>query len=205
MHPAALHPATRPVLFLATAAATLALSVDAALAAGDAASHLSNGLELAREGIARTARWIEAGYARRPAVVIGLGAALALPVLVLIGLWVHRKHSHVESRVPLADPIGPQAVRIEIDGAPPVVLPRGRDLLQIGRHEDNDICIPDATVSRYHAVIERSGDSGFVITDISSPDGSGLLINGARRLRAPLAAGDTVELGRARLRLAAAM
>jgi pSer/pThr/pTyr-binding forkhead associated (FHA) protein len=73
-------------------------------------------------------------------------------------------------------------------------------LIRIGRHEDNDIRLPDWSVHRHHAVIERTPDQAFVIADVSGKDGSGLRVNGERTARARLADGDVIELGRAKLR-----
>ena|SRR2546423_14432355 len=55
-------------------------------------------------------------------------------------------------------------------------------------------------VARHHAVIERTRDEEFVITDLSGKDGNGVRINGARLPRARLADGDVIELGRTRLK-----
>ena len=198
-----MHPAIRSFMLMTGAALAIAAACPA-YAAGDTGAQLLGALESYRDALVRAARWIEAGYARSPAVVIGLGATFLLPVLVVLGRWVHRQQHATAPSVQASELIGPPQL-IEIEGAVPIELPRGRHLLQIGRHRDNDICIPDDTVSRYHAVIERSGDNHLVITDVSSPDGGGLLVNGERCLRAPIAAGDTVELGRAKLRFAAAM
>ena len=41
----------------------------------------------------------------------------------------------------------------------------------IGRHVSNDIVIPDPTVSRYHAVLRRSGLI-FTVEDLDSTQGS---------------------------------
>ncbi len=79
-------------------------------------------------------------------------------------------------------------------------LPLDRRLIRIGRHQDNDVRLPDTTVHRYHAVIERTAEEEFVITDLSGKDGNGVRVNGARQSRAQLADGDVIELGRTRLK-----
>lgn len=63
---------------------------------------------------------------------------------------------------------------------------------RIGRALDNDIVVPDASVSRHHASIEcRNG--GFVLRDLESQNGTWL---GDRRvIEAPLGGGDTLRLG----------
>lgn len=68
-----------------------------------------------------------------------------------------------------------------------------RDKFVIGRHSENDLCISDASLSRWHAQIERSGDS-FIISDLDSSNGTTL--NGAA-LNEPVALekGDRFNLG----------
>lgn len=201
-----MHPAARASLLLV--ATTMVTASAPSWAAGDAAGQiveitdLDSTLDVAHDALARLQRWVVAGYSTRPAVMLGLGGAFVLPVLVLAGFLLYRRQSNVEIKAE-ALPLGLHAARIEIEGAPAISWPGSRQLLQIGRQDDNDICIKDETVSRYHAVIEHTGDSGFTITDVSSPDGFGLRINGERMLRAVLSDGDTVELGRARMRIAA--
>jgi len=153
------------------------------------------------------ALWAEAGYKRKPAVMIGLVGLVTLPVIALIGLIVHRMLARPAPIVSgLAAPIEdlPRFAWLELDerSAHPVEI--RRELMQIGRESDNDVCLSDSTVHRYHAVIERSGDLGFVITDVSGPQGNGMRINGAPAWRARLEHGDVVELGKARLKFATA-
>jgi pSer/pThr/pTyr-binding forkhead associated (FHA) protein len=79
-------------------------------------------------------------------------------------------------------------------------LPLAGQVTRIGRHPDNDIRLPDSSVHRYHAVIERTSDEEFVITDLSGKEGNGVKINGQRLERAHLVDGDVIELGRTRLK-----
>jgi hypothetical protein len=79
-------------------------------------------------------------------------------------------------------------------------LPLAGQTIRIGRHQDNDIRLPDTSVHRYHAVIEQTADEEFVITDVSGTDGNGVRVNGERLARAQLADGDIIELGRTRLK-----
>ncbi|MBT3389591.1 MAG: FHA domain-containing protein, partial [Chloroflexi bacterium] len=68
-----------------------------------------------------------------------------------------------------------------------------KNLLTLGRAEDNDIVIDDAEVSRYHARLTWQGDK-WVIEDLGSSNGT--YING-QRISAPtiLAAGSQLRLG----------
>jgi pimeloyl-ACP methyl ester carboxylesterase len=66
----------------------------------------------------------------------------------------------------------------------------------IGRGEDNDVSIPDESVSQRHALIERRG-SAFVIRDTQSRNGVWL---GKHRVEEhALKTGDVLSLGRAKL------
>jgi uncharacterized RDD family membrane protein YckC len=74
------------------------------------------------------------------------------------------------------------------------VLPR--TLLSIGRDPSNDIVLPDAMVSRRHAVIELRGGQYF-LRDCNSSNGS--LVNGDKVSERGLRDGDLVAIGSARL------
>jgi uncharacterized RDD family membrane protein YckC len=71
-----------------------------------------------------------------------------------------------------------------------------RTLLSIGRDPSNDVVLPDAMVSRRHAVIEYRG-SQYFLRDCNSSNGS--LINGDRVSERGLRDGDLVAIGTARL------
>jgi uncharacterized RDD family membrane protein YckC len=75
-----------------------------------------------------------------------------------------------------------------------ILLPRS--LLSIGRDPTNDLVLPDAMVSRRHAVIEYRG-SQFYLRDCNSSNGS--LVNGDRISERNLRDGDLVAIGTARL------
>jgi uncharacterized RDD family membrane protein YckC len=75
-------------------------------------------------------------------------------------------------------------------------IPLARALLSIGRDPSNDVVLPDAMVSRRHAVIEYRG-SQYVIRDCNSSNGS--LVNGDKVSEKSLRDGDLVAIGTARL------
>ncbi len=75
-----------------------------------------------------------------------------------------------------------------------ILLPR--TLLSIGRDPSNDLVLPDAMVSRRHAVVEWRG-SQFFLRDCNSSNGS--LVNGDRVSEKGLRDGDLVAIGTARL------
>jgi FHA domain len=68
-----------------------------------------------------------------------------------------------------------------------------RKTFVIGRHSDNDLCIPNAKLSRQHSEIE-SFDDTFTVTDLDSSNGT--FLNG-EDLRDPttLQNGDELDLG----------
>ncbi len=64
--------------------------------------------------------------------------------------------------------------------------------LRIGRGSDNDIVLPDPSVSRYHASVRLEGET-FWIVDLGSTNG--VLLNGERVSQAPISTGDTLRIG----------
>lgn len=76
----------------------------------------------------------------------------------------------------------------------PLQFPRGSgDQFSIGRDASCDLAIPDMTVSRRHAQLERTRD-GWLITDLESTNGT--RVNGWRvRGKVPVRAGDVVSFG----------
>ena len=81
---------------------------------------------------------------------------------------------------------------------PTLVLPDGhafalvRASVTIGRLPECDVVVDDAGASRQHAQIRRT-DSGFVITDLGSTNGT--LVNGRRAKEQELLDGDTITIG----------
>jgi uncharacterized RDD family membrane protein YckC len=71
-----------------------------------------------------------------------------------------------------------------------------RTILSIGRDPSNDVVLPDAMVSRRHAVVEWRG-SQYYIRDCNSSNGS--LVNGDRVSERTLRDGDLVAIGTARM------
>lgn len=176
--------------------------------------------------------WVAASYARAPALVLGLAALLLVPPLALIGLWARGREADVTAEISEAQtrvqrvrrttstaeprdgvrtghiPLRPLEAWVEVVGevvsdAPDQRYSLARTLLRIGRETDNDICLQDITVHRYHAAIHRTEDAEFVITDLSSAGGNGVVVNGRAVAEARLASGDMIELGNARLKFSA--
>jgi pSer/pThr/pTyr-binding forkhead associated (FHA) protein len=66
------------------------------------------------------------------------------------------------------------------------------DRYTIGRTEDNDICVPDGTISTLHAEIIKDGD-GFLARDNNSTNGT--RINGIKITEQRLCNSDILQVG----------
>ncbi len=225
-----MRPPWSPMLALGTAIAVLqaygaaaAGSAEPAGATTDAASFasaaLATALDAGDQAWGQVRYWVGEGYQRAPALMLGLSVLLAVPPLALAGLFVSsRKRRSPETTQLIArssrggahQPMTttrqpeisawPTEAWVEVEGLPGKRYVIGRTLVRIGREEDNDICLSDSTVHRYHAVIRRTTDGDVVVTDLSGEEGNGVLVNGARIAEARLTQGDAIHLGVARLR-----
>src|SRR5262245_57869648 len=144
---------------------------------------------------------LAAGYARAPALLIALCAFIVLPVAALVSLLIQwmvggrrRRAAIRAAQLRAADAeaivdmpaagemhLWSEEAWLTVDGPGPGTLPLDSRRIRIGRDQDNDLRLADATVHRYHAVIERTPEAAFVIVDISGKDGNGVLINGERK------------------------
>lgn len=159
--------------------------------------------------------WLVESYERAPALVLGLVALLVVPPLALAGRAARWRVDHgpnvtrilrrrsdkaTADAVPQTErgPVWPAHAWLAIDGdARRYQI--GRSIVRIGREPDNDICIEDRTVHRYHAAVHRTEDAEYVISDLSSAEGNGVLINERQVAEAKLSNGDVIELGAVRL------
>jgi hypothetical protein len=159
--------------------------------------------------------WLGDTYARAPALVLVLAVLIALPPLAMAGLLLRRQGRSPDSTVRISRPSRRQAAAprnvkvrtelstwpteawIEVAGRRHVI---GRAMLRIGREADNDICLQEKTVHRYHAVIRRTTDGDVVITDLSGVEGNGVLINGTRVGEGRLKKGDIVGIGEVKMK-----
>jgi hypothetical protein len=169
--------------------------------------------------------WMVASYERAPALLFGLAALLVVPPLVMTGLVLKRRDANagagdvtqMQTRMVTKTrskpgrrqgvtegPRWPAEAWIEIEGADDGARHGvGRTVVRIGREGDNDICLSEMTVHRYHAAVHRTDDAEFVITDLSSAGGNGVKVNGNAIAEVRLEDGDLIELGLARLKFIA--
>jgi hypothetical protein len=164
--------------------------------------------------------WALDHYATTPALMVGLIAVLALPPLALASGLITRltmprrtptlgylgQHPGQPSTAPdhPSNMAWPReawlTVQTRVDPSGPPPLHRmPRELLSIGRGDDNDVVLDEPTVHRYHALIQRTPDALFLIKDIAGPDGNGVSVNDERVTEAHLLDGDRIALGTALL------
>lgn len=156
--------------------------------------------------LSQVTEWVREGYRKNPAVMLGLLAVVVLPVLAPIGLLLRRRSQADSLPANLAEPlvVPPRTLWIEIEGVANSRRHLDHRLMRIGRQDDNDLCIDDQTVHRYHAVIYSSPDEGLMIADLSGPEGNGIKVNGERIAQALLKPGDRLDVGRVPLRIGGA-
>ena len=154
------------------------------------------------------------GFDAAPALMVGLVLATCLPVLGALA-----KVSRPLTRSPnatlryrpgradgfdaavSADPRIPRRQPfLEIENGRGMRCAILRDMLRIGREEDNDIRISSRYVHRYHAAIHREDLDDWHITDLTGVESNGLIVNGKRCCGARLNDGDLIQLGPGRLR-----
>ncbi len=162
--------------------------------------------------------WLGDTFDRAPALIMVLAVLVALPPLALAGLMMRRQRRSPDSTVLLSrsSTRGVSALRsgitarTEVSAWPTEAWVElagsgqrhviGRAMLRIGREADNDICLSEKTVHRYHAVVRRTTDGEVVVTDLSGADGNGVLINGTRVGEGRLTKGDVIGIGEVKLR-----
>ena len=154
--------------------------------------------------------WILERYPQAPALVLGVAAALALPLIAMLGLVLQVLIGRAVRRpVVVAEPAVKtiparswgKSGQIEVVGLrSPAKFAFAHDLVRIGRADDNDIRLAHNTVHRYHAVVEKTPDMLFTIVDLSGGDGNGVRVRGVPVTQARLADGDEFEVGKVSMR-----
>jgi adenylate cyclase len=72
-------------------------------------------------------------------------------------------------------------------------VPLEGEEVRLGRGSDNDVVLPDFSVSRRHAALRREGERGWFVHDLNSTNG--VQVNGVTVRKAPLTSGDRVKIG----------
>lgn len=173
-----------------------ALAVDVVGAAFRLGGHLGDTLRMGQE--------------RTPAVIVGLGAIVVVPIIALV-MSAGRRVRHVAERRAshvLQNRQVREATRlprtanawIDVDGPRRSSLRIAGELVRIGRDEESDLRLDDPNVHQHHALIQRTPDAEFMVFDVSGERGNGLTVNGRRLARARLRDGDTITLGSTRVR-----
>ena len=72
------------------------------------------------------------------------------------------------------------------------VAPLRTSPFTVGREDGNELCIPEAAVSRQHARLEQRGPRWWIV-DLKSTNG--VTVNGARVQEAPLSSHDVLRIG----------
>lgn len=169
------------------------------------------------EAWGRLMAWWQDSYRHAPVLMVGIAAMFVVPLLAVAGVAVRRSRqtraipSGDEPAIPDLGDVPTRSARadgltwpvdawIEIEGDSRSRMPVVREVLRIGREDDNDLVVPAETVHRYHAVVHRTEDADIVIIDTSGNDGNGVAVNGRRASRQRLKDGDVIEIGKARLR-----
>jgi ABC transport system ATP-binding/permease protein len=75
---------------------------------------------------------------------------------------------------------------------PSAIMRLPTQVLRIGRAADNEVVVPDLSVSRYHAELRKS-IRGYEIVDLNSHNGS--YVNGQRVTSAPVTEADIIGIG----------
>lgn len=194
-----------------------ALLGTAYLVAADAASTesiLTTTLDVAKFAATNLSTLIERGYNAAPALMLGLAAALSIPLLATAAsITRHSQRSRDATRryrgrhdAAINEKISGEAIGVsshafvEIVGGSQARFAILRDMFRIGREDDNDMRIPSAAVHRYHAAIYREDLGDWFVADLSGIEGNGIAVNGKRCAETQLHDGDVIDLGPGRVR-----
>lgn len=76
-----------------------------------------------------------------------------------------------------------------------------KNMVTIGRTDNNDIVIKEGSVSKFHAYLSQALKGGFKLTDAGSRNGSSISAgNVLAHQSAPIVSGETITLGRVSLK-----
>lgn len=146
-----------------------------------------------RNGMFVDGRRVESLTIDRPVTVV-LGSASSgepLEVHPIVGPPAHARTQTVATPTP---PVGETTVA----RPPTAVYNMGHLDIRIGRATDNQVVLDDLLVSRYHAVLRRTGNQWELVDNHSA---NGTYVNGNRIVRAIIGPNDIVGIGHQLLHL----
>lgn len=146
-----------------------------------------------RNGMFVDGRRVESLTIDRPVTVV-LGSASSgepLEVYPIVGPPAHARTQTVATPTP---PVGETTVA----RPPTAVYNMGQVDIRIGRATDNQVVLDDLLVSRYHAVLRRTGNQWELVDNHSA---NGTYVNGNRIVRAIIGPNDIVGIGHQLLHL----
>jgi hypothetical protein len=135
------------------------------------------------------------GWFGRNLLWFALGTAVLL-VGTLVGWFVRRTPRNKRREPAWANTLELNArtfAYLEVQGDLHARHPVSNETFRIGRHADNELMVPDASLSRFHAEIKHELNSRYVIRDLESLNG--VYVNGRKARTAILSNGDLIELG----------
>jgi len=68
------------------------------------------------------------------------------------------------------------------------------DVASVGRSDDSDITLDDISVSRHHAIFQRTASGRITVRDLNSLNGT--YVNGTRVEESVLRSGDEIQIGK---------
>lgn len=148
------------------------------------------------------------GMARSPIAAIGVAMALIVPLIALVAFLFHsvrawrRRRAVAAARPTVEVAPNPHGRRAWIElkqGRKSSNLELSREVLHIGRSDDNDLRLTDPAIGAFHAIIRRTPEAEYFIMDVSGVEGTGIAVNGRRFASAPLHDGDKIKLGNSRM------
>jgi hypothetical protein len=172
-----------------------------------------NGSELMAfigESLIQVKGWILKNYDISPALVLGVGFALAIPAIATVGAVFHmllKRPRPVHSILPSTIRTRPasiwrQRAVLEMTDSRTESYQIDHGMVRIGRETDNDLCLSDPSIHRYHAVLERTPDAEFYLSYLGDPGSDGLFVNGVPIQRERLRGGEVLQIGAIKLRFA---
>jgi hypothetical protein len=167
-------------------------------------------IEFLRLHALQSTEWVRTKYQEAPALVLGVSAALALPAIAILGALLRLIFTRpiprraVEDRTQRTQPASAwrQQAWLEFTNSSMAGFLLNQGIVRIGRETDNDLCLSDPTVHRYHAVLEHTPEAEYFVSYIGDPERNGLFVDGRPVERHRLRGGEILQIGSIKLRFA---